>query len=244
MNGVLVEERMAVVQDTPPHFRIAVGGDYNAIHKSGGLGIQLPAPFTPRCLSSLSISECIFSVCAGLSATIAIENKGVSTSVLIPSERPLHYRACLGRDESSLLIWFAKVERQAWEYVHTFFNNARPDSIFLVIGQTLTDEYFICHLENISSSCEVSIEPNVNITHLGEGNLRLGYGLEKARASLGFWIHKSGSNENPDSLPLFSVYLQMYESFPIRRIQVITGTVLNDRIGSMFRYQCNNDNGD
>lgn len=172
--------------------------------------------------------------------TIKIENKGSSTSVLIPSQNPLQYRACLEAEEPELLIWFAKVERHAWEYVHTFFFNNRPDSIFLVLGQTLTDEYSICHLEAGSSSCEVSIEPSVNLGQLVKAHVGLGYGLKKASASIGFRIQRE-NNENTNILPLSSIYLQIYESFPLRRLQIMMKTTLSDRIERMFKYQHNDE---
>ena len=173
----------------------------------------------------------------GGSTALTIESQGASVSVLVPSQTPLVYRGYSKHKRLKILIWFADVERLAWEYVNTFFARNPPASIFLVTGQTLTREYSICTLATNRSSCKVSIEPSVSLAGLVEAHLGLGYGLQSANASAGFQIQVRYETRPDPLLALSSVYLQVYESFRIRRLQLVLGTTLADRVMKMFKYK-------
>src|SRR5437764_1129584 len=87
-------------------------------------------------------------------------------SVLVPGHGELAYRACLGRQKSYILKWFGYVEARAWMYVNTFFRDARPKRIFLVTGQTLTDEYYIYHQETEEAHCDIELQPRLGISDI------------------------------------------------------------------------------
>src|SRR5438045_4586840 len=80
-------------------------------------------------------------------------------SVLVPGQDDLVRRVCLGPRFQELLWWFFAAEEQAWGYVEGAYPH-RPDSIFLVVGQTLSAQYAICHQVNDSDSCAISVQAN------------------------------------------------------------------------------------
>jgi hypothetical protein len=165
---------------------------------------------------------------------VKIENVGSSTSIMVPGSKPLQYRTCLEDEELSLLVWFATVERHAREYVNALFGTRRPSSIFLVVGQTLATEYATCHLRDTSSSCEVAIEPSINFAEIANASIALGYGLRSVSASLRFQVQQR-EEHSLEPPPWSSVYLQVHESFPIKRLHIILGTLLYNRLDDMFK---------
>jgi hypothetical protein len=138
-----------------------------------------------------------------------------SLSVLVPGQGPLTYRACVGRAKDSLIKWFISVEDRAWEYVNAVFGDSRPSTIFLVTGQTMTSEYWICHKQDGVKKCHILLEPGVGIPQILDATVHAGYQFERATAYLGFNIvHKASE----DHSRLFSIYLQHYASKPRKRI--------------------------
>jgi len=132
-------------------------------------------------------------------------------SVLVPGQDDLVRRICIGPRFQELLWWFYAAEEQAWGYVENAYPNNRPDSIFLVVGQTLSSEYAICHQVNKSDSCEISVKANVAIPVVMESHFLLGYELEMVNASNGFqqMTKKQGSQ-------LHTLFLKVHESAPIK----------------------------
>jgi hypothetical protein len=151
-------------------------------------------------------------------------------SVLVPGQRELRYRACLGRQKPHLLEWFSSVEARAWKYVNTFFPEQRPKMIFLVTGQTLTDEYYIYHQETDESHCDVALEPRFGVPQVLNVNAILGYQFERVSASMGFNVVMPPSQTNP---MLYSVYFELFESKPMTHLRFETTFAL--RVNDMFR---------
>ena len=135
-----------------------------------------------------------------------------SLSIMIPGQDNLCHRACFARYKRELLRWFAMVETRAWKYVNTYFRHQLPSNIFLVTGQTLTDEFSITYQENESTDCKIILEPYLGIPQTVNAKPILGYNIEKASASIGFEVVLKKGQE---SCPLYSVYLEEYKSSPI-----------------------------
>jgi hypothetical protein len=138
-------------------------------------------------------------------------------SVLVPGDEPLQRRICLGAREQELEIWFAQVEAWAWAYVNACCDT-RPDEIFLVTGQTLTNQYSICHQEQQSLNCEVHIEGDLNVPDVVNTNLLTGFGLTRVSASTGFQTMMDRSGEGRSH----SIFLNVSKSKPTTLIHGIS----------------------
>ena len=153
-------------------------------------------------------------------------------SVLIPAQGPLSSRACMEREKARLILWFAKVEVRAWEWVNAVFRDPRPDKIFLVTGQTLTPEFTIAHQQERASVCEILLEPQVGIPDIVEAKGVLGYQFQNVSASLGFKFSPPSVIEN-DAI-LYSIFIEIFSSKVIRRIRLELGSTLLSRIVAAF----------
>lgn len=94
-------------------------------------------------------------------------------------------------------------------YANKIFPKAKPKYLFLVTGQTLTNEYYICHQESESSKCEVILVPKAGLSRVLDINANLGYNFERASFSFGYNDFKPASEGDPI---LYSVYLEVFES--------------------------------
>jgi hypothetical protein len=119
-----------------------------------------------------------------------------------------------------LLDWFRTIEVRVWEIVTAHYGRRRPEAIFLVMGQTLTPEYWISHQEELCTGFEVSIEGSAGIPTFVEGKTFLGYGIEKVEASVGFEVSARKTLQNGE-LELYSVYFEMEPSFPTNRFNFL-----------------------
>ena len=132
-------------------------------------------------------------------------------SALVPGQGPLVYRACIEEHLEYLRIWFADVQTRAWKWANTF-GASRPNKIFLVTGQTLTNEFAIAHLRDDNSEIEIVMEPNVGLANAVAINPRVGYHVSRATASMGFSEYRPASQ---DDSRLYSVFFETIESFPM-----------------------------
>ena len=151
-------------------------------------------------------------------------------SVLIPGQGELVHRACVEEQKAYLRTWFAVVEARAWKWANTF-GNARPNRIFLITGQTLTNEWAIAHQQNESTDCEILLEPSSGIPQLFEINGHLGYRYSSASASIGFNEYRPSSTTLTS---LHSVYLEIIESFPTSPLGYDPSTYM--LIAAAFKY--------
>ena len=135
-------------------------------------------------------------------------------SALLPGQDALKRRACLGTHSVELLDWFLQVETEAWGWVKSHFPQNRPKKIFLVTGQTLTNEFSISHLENSSESCEITVAADVAIPSVVEGGIFVGRDSERIVASRGFQNVVPKAPQNEDS-GLYSIFLEVENSGPI-----------------------------
>lgn len=123
------------------------------------------------------------------------------------------------------------MEALAWEWVNATCQINRPSRIFLVTGQTLTDEFDITHKEENHSGCELSLEPNVGVPQLADLDAVFGYRFNKASAFSGFEVSRKPDDGTSRQ---YSVFLELYESRPIRRIRF--EPTFRARLEHTFRY--------
>lgn len=105
---------------------------------------------------------------------------------------------------------------------HTTSDCVSPDSIFLVVGQTLSSEYAIFHQVNDSDLCEISVKANVAIPAVMESHLLLGYEYQTVKASIGF----QQMAKQQGSL-LHMLFLKVHESGPLKMFQLSAFAVLS-----------------
>lgn len=135
-------------------------------------------------------------------------------SALVPGQEDLVYRACLEENLEYLRIWFARVQTRAWKWANTF-GSSRPNKIFLITGQTLTNEYAIAHIQEENSEIEIIFEPKVGVAQAIEIDPSIGYHVSRATASAGFSEYRPAS---ADVSRLYSVFFEVIESTPINFI--------------------------
>ena len=143
-------------------------------------------------------------------------------SVLIPGKGPILHRVCVGVHRWELLDWFASVEARVWRRVHSQFKSTKPKSLFLVTGQTLTNDYKITHQKNPNAGCNIEIEylddaemsladSMVFKSHDRDQNLYLGYAYKSISGTEGFEVTKPQNDT-----AMHSVFLEVVESQPIK----------------------------
>ena len=148
-----------------------------------------------------------------------LSRKEGSLSVLVPGEDDLLRRHCQGIYNQELRIWFKVVEYRAWKWVKAVYDT-QPSSIFLVTGQTLTTEYAISHITEATSACEVVVEANVGIPNIIDSRCLVGYAFNRATISAGFDVVKKKKDEEDSDSELYSVFLEVVQSRPVRRLAV------------------------
>jgi hypothetical protein len=126
--------------------------------------------------------------------------------------------------------WFAAVELNAWTAIDTYFHDSRPEKIFLIKGQTLTDEWAISHGDQGTASCEFSIEAGGDLPGFIRGHASLGHFVHKVTASSGF---REMKRDSPDEPRYYSVFVEVMESKPLKRFQTKS---FHARIDVMKRY--------
>jgi hypothetical protein len=228
----------AVTETEPGHFRVATGGDVKIEWKKAETGSGSSTSASPG-YSVIKRSN-HFRISLGCTVSLSVSKQNGSMSVLIPGQGPLLHRACVDQQEWYLLEWFATNEVRAWEAVNAMpYGTKRPEKIFLVTGQTLTSEYNISHQEHTCTGCEIAVEASAEILSLANAKLFMGSACQKVSACFGFEVaaRKSGAE---DAAPCYSVYLEQYESFPMKRFQKET---LSARLVQMFGCIFGNDLG-
>jgi hypothetical protein len=169
---------------------------------------------------------------AGGEVQIEVHKQQGSMSILVPQQDPLAHRACIEHTRARLLYWFAKIELQAWEWVNAIYRHEhRPDKIFLVTGQTLTKQFAIAHHETGGAACGLVVTSKVGVTSILKAEMRLGYHLQNVTASTGFKFSPPSDTGDP---VLFSVYMETFDSKPIRRLRLERGSPLLTCINAAF----------
>lgn len=151
----------------------------------------------------------IDSINAGGKVSVKFIKRGSSLSALVPGQGPLLHRACLEQHRDYLRRWFAAIEIRAWMWANTF-GEERPNKIFLVSGQTLTNEYSIAHSQEGGAEVEIVLEPSLGLPNAIEVNPRFGYQFSRASAQTGFSHGMSASDK------LYSIFFEVIESSPIK----------------------------
>jgi hypothetical protein len=152
----------------------------------------------------------------GGSVSISPKKDGESLSVLIPGQNGLTRRVLKAPAEHKLTRWFWSVEERAWDWVNANVTN-RPDSIFLVTGQTLASEYAISHVEGASSSCAISFKASVKIPEVADLSFLFGSDVQSISASVGFEDVKKSEGGSGHSAPQFSIYIEIVPSGPWKK---------------------------
>lgn len=155
-----------------------------------------------------------------------------SMSMLIPGPDPLRSRFCEARQAWRLVNWFLAVEPFAWAAIENRFGDQRPDHIFLVLGQTLANEFAITHQQYGSPGCEVSITTTVDLPAVADTTLFLGHGVQTVSPSRGIW--EVFAQRSADTLPRsYSVFLQTCESMgPMKLVK----PTRSSRISFIHKY--------
>ena len=151
-------------------------------------------------------------------------------SALVPGQDDLVYRACLEEHLEYLRIWFASIQTRAWKWANTF-GASRPNKIFLITGQTLSNEFAIAHIQEDDSEIEIILEPKAGVAQAVEINPSIGYHVSRAKASAGFCEYRPASS---DVSRLYSLFFEIIESTPINFIS--TEHKLSCRISEAFTY--------
>ena len=129
-------------------------------------------------------------------------------SVLVPGPEDLRRRLCVGRYGQELETWFAYVEAHAWEWVNARSDRNRPQKIFLVLGQTMTNQYAISHYAEETSTCEVHLRADADFPSIAKLSVLTGYSWGEVSTSAGFQFMKPRDNR------LHSVFFNVLESYP------------------------------
>ena len=145
-------------------------------------------------------------------ARVRLVKQTDSMSVLVPGQGPLKHRVCLEEQDAYLRSWFGLVEAKAWMWANTY-GASRPNKIFLVTGQTLTNEWAIAHVQDGSLECELHVEPGEGVPQSLDVKSQcvLGYPFRRVSPSRGFIERRF-----PDPAAMYSVYFEVVWSFPMR----------------------------
>jgi len=84
-------------------------------------------------------------------------------SVLVPSQDQLTRRSVKVEKSFQLLDWFLASEFQAWKMVDIYYPSISPNTVFLMVGQVLTNEFHICHKRHGSAPCEVKLSSEIEM---------------------------------------------------------------------------------
>jgi len=139
-------------------------------------------------------------------------------------------QACREQNYYDLLDWFACVEMLAWVKVNAYFEDNRPDRIFLVTGQALTAGYAISHKGSMATDCEVVLSASADIPTAVKASALAQYNIERAYAAMGFEEVKSREDGKE-----YAIFLDARYSAPIRRFRLRS---FKQRVEDMYRYYC------
>lgn len=130
-----------------------------------------------------------------------------SASILIPGPGPLMRRACKPEYASRLVNWFNGVQQSAWDAVNETMGDL-PDSIFMVTGQTMTAQYAISHLSDLSGTSDIYLGLSTTTTNIDAPRWK----ATTASPIQGFRIQLDGRES------LYSIFLEVTPSTPSQRI--------------------------
>lgn len=169
-------------------------------------------------------------ITTGGQISLKFSKQGSSISALVPGQDDLVYRACIEEHLEYLRIWFARVQTRAWKWANTF-GASRPNKIFLITGQTLSNEFAIAHIQEDNSEIEITLEPKLEVSQTIEISPSIGYHVSRAKASAGFSEYRPASS---NVSRLYSLFFEVIESTPIHFIS--PDHKLTYRISDAFKY--------
>ena len=142
---------------------------------------------------------------------MTFKKRGSSLSAIVPGQGPLVYRACIEEFRQFLRMWFADVEMRAWKWANTY-GEERPSCLYLTVGQTLTNEVFIAHLQEDGAECEITVKSDVALADALEFEPRFGSQVSHAKASRGF---RQCLPVSDDPTRKYSIFLEVIKSSPM-----------------------------
>jgi len=116
-----------------------------------------------------------------------------------------------------LLDWFLASEFQAWKMVDIYYPSVSPNTLFLVVGQVLTNEFHISHKTHGSAPCEVRISSDIAMSDEPDFTTLQSFGIEGVHPSFGFEKCRRGVQGNNGEL--FSIVLDWYPSTRVQRFR-------------------------
>jgi hypothetical protein len=120
----------------------------------------------------------------------------------------LQHRGCNAAHLFSLLRWFSNLETPIWSWIEVNLDMIlKPKKIFLVLGQTMTTDYWITFQDSGDYGCGIQFKGDIP-TSL-DGKPFIGVGLQGAATSAGagFEIVSTRRHSRP-----CSVFLEISES--------------------------------
>jgi hypothetical protein len=119
----------------------------------------------------------------------------------------------------------------AWRKVDTYFPSSRPQNIFIVTGQLLTNEFCISHKEYGSDPCEVKIKTQTKLPDSVDPDVILSYGLKDVVGSIGFeQVFRKEINDSNE----YSIVLEVFNSPRIQQFR--PKGALRERVEHYYRY--------
>jgi hypothetical protein len=118
----------------------------------------------------------------------------------------LQNRGCNAAHLFSLLRWFSNLEAPIWSWVNVSLL-MKPKKIFLVLGQTMTTDYWITFQDSGDYGCGIQVKGDIPTSV--NGKTFIGVGLQGAATSAGagFEIVSTRRHSRP-----CSVFLEISES--------------------------------
>jgi hypothetical protein len=153
-------------------------------------------------------------------------------SVLVPSQEPLEHRAAREQRFFDLLDWFQAIQFEAWRRVNSYFIDFKPQTIFIVTGQTLTSECSISHKKYGERACEVILESQDALPDVVDPKEIPSYGCTKAIASGGF---EGGAPKLQDDPRKYSILLEVFTSSRVMPFEFKKTPTLRARVESHFK---------
>jgi hypothetical protein len=138
-------------------------------------------------------------------------------SILVPSQDQLTQRSVKVEKSFQLLDWFQASEFQAWKMVDIYHPSLSPNTIFLVMGQVLTNEFHIGHKWHANAPCEVRISSDLEIPNEPDIRTLQSFGIQTVTPGIGFEKCRRKLEGNAES---FSIVLDWYPSARVRRFRL------------------------
>ena len=138
-------------------------------------------------------------------------------SVLVPSQDQLMQRSVKVEKRFELLDWFLASEFQAWKMVDIYYPSISPNTLFLVVGQVLTNEFHISHKTHGSVPCEIRISSDIEISDEPNITTLQSLGIQRVNPCFGF--EKCRRRIQGNSGEFYSIVLDWYPSTRVQRFR-------------------------